>query len=71
MREREGEETAAERYDRLRAEGKPTGWSGFCVVSDYCTRPCDECRREGNLADEYLRQRGEEPERHRSSSEGG
>lgn len=45
-REQAGRESAWERYKRLHGAGEPTDWSAFCTVPDYCTTPCDDCRRD-------------------------
>lgn len=41
------EETASERFKRRSEEGLDYDWSAFCVVGDYCTRPCRECGADG------------------------
>lgn len=48
-------EVAQERYDRLHAEGKSTGWAGYCIVPDSCTSPCIECGRIGRNVDALFR----------------
>lgn len=54
-REQKGRPTAGELYDELRAKGELTGWTGFCTVPDYCTSPCDDCKREGEISIAYIR----------------
>ena len=51
-RQQEGKMTAWEIFQAAKGSKEPYGWWAFCVVPDFCTRPCSECGRDAIKAKE-------------------